>query len=88
MFRSKKVFFHTDAAQAVGKLPISVDDMKIDLMSISGHKIYGPKVAITLWLFLIYKTEYNISYMTIYYHIDFQNRNINKQIIRNQCRYL
>merc|ERR1711931_50095 len=41
--RSKKVFFHTDAAQAVGKLPISVDDMKIDLMSISGHKIYGPK---------------------------------------------
>lgn len=41
--RSKKVFFHTDAAQAVGKLPLSVDDMKIDLMSISGHKIYGPK---------------------------------------------
>jgi len=41
--RSKKVFFHTDAAQAVGKLPMSVDDMKIDLMSISGHKIYGPK---------------------------------------------
>jgi len=41
--RAKKVFFHTDAAQAVGKLPMSVDDMKIDLMSISGHKIYGPK---------------------------------------------
>merc|ERR1719187_2308306 len=41
--RAKKAFFHTDAAQAVGKLPISVDDMKIDLMSISGHKIYGPK---------------------------------------------
>ena len=42
--RAKKVFFHTDAAQAVGKMPMNVDDMKIDLMSISGHKIYGPKV--------------------------------------------
>ena len=41
--RSKKVFFHTDAAQAVGKVPLSVNDMNIDLMSISGHKIYGPK---------------------------------------------
>ncbi|XP_065915316.1 cysteine desulfurase-like isoform X2 [Dysidea avara] len=41
--RSKKVFFHSDAAQAVGKIPIGVNDMKIDLMSISGHKIYGPK---------------------------------------------
>merc|ERR1712142_840754 len=43
MCRAKKVFFHTDAAQAVGKMPMNVDDMKIDLMSISGHKIYGPK---------------------------------------------
>lgn len=41
--RSKKVFFHTDAAQAFGKIPLDVNDMKIDLMSISGHKIYGPK---------------------------------------------
>lgn len=41
--RSKKVFFHTDAAQAVGKVPIDVNAMKIDLMSISGHKLYGPK---------------------------------------------
>jgi cysteine desulfurase len=41
--RSKKVFLHTDAAQAVGKLKINVDTDKIDLMSISGHKIYGPK---------------------------------------------
>ncbi|KAJ1334392.1 cysteine desulfurase, mitochondrial [Batrachochytrium salamandrivorans] len=41
--REHKVFFHTDAAQAVGKIPIDVNDMNIDLMSISGHKIYGPK---------------------------------------------
>lgn len=41
--RAKKVFFHTDAAQAVGKIPLNVNDMNIDLMSISGHKIYGPK---------------------------------------------
>ncbi|XP_057330829.1 cysteine desulfurase, mitochondrial [Microplitis mediator] len=41
--RQKKVFFHTDAAQAVGKIPIDVQAMNIDLMSMSGHKIYGPK---------------------------------------------
>jgi len=41
--RSKGVYFHTDAAQAVGKIPMDVEAMKIDLMSISGHKIYGPK---------------------------------------------
>ena len=41
--RSNGVFFHTDCAQMVGKVPINVDKMKIDLMSISGHKIYGPK---------------------------------------------
>lgn len=41
--RSKGVFFHTDGAQAVGKIPLDVNAMNIDLMSISGHKIYGPK---------------------------------------------
>src|SRR6185312_3070476 len=41
--RDKGVLFHTDAAQAVGKVPVDVDAMKIDLLSISGHKIYGPK---------------------------------------------
>lgn len=41
--RENKVFFHTDAAQAVGKIPLNVDDMNIDLISISGHKLYGPK---------------------------------------------
>ena len=41
--RENKVFFHTDAAQAVGKIPVDVDAANIDLMSISGHKIYGPK---------------------------------------------
>lgn len=41
--QEKNVFFHTDAAQAFGKLPIHVNDMGIDLMSISAHKLYGPK---------------------------------------------
>lgn len=43
MCRENKVFFHTDAAQAVGKIPLDVNAMNIDLMSISSHKIYGPK---------------------------------------------
>ena len=41
--RERGVLLHTDAAQAVGKIPMDVDAMNIDLMSISGHKIYGPK---------------------------------------------
>ena len=41
--REKKVIFHVDAAQSAGKLPIDVQEMKIDLISFSAHKIYGPK---------------------------------------------
>ena len=41
--RAKGAFFHTDCAQAYGKIPLDVEAMNIDLMSISGHKIYGPK---------------------------------------------
>tara|TARA_R110002095_G_scaffold129785_3_gene112544 strand:- start:444 stop:1670 length:1227 start_codon:yes stop_codon:yes gene_type:complete len=41
--RSKGVFFHTDAAQAAGKIEIDVNEMNIDLLSISSHKLYGPK---------------------------------------------
>jgi cysteine desulfurase len=41
--RAKGVLFHTDAAQAAGKIALDVAAMQIDLMSISGHKMYGPK---------------------------------------------
>ncbi len=41
--RENGVFLHTDAAQAFGKIPVDVNELNIDLMSISGHKIYGPK---------------------------------------------
>jgi len=41
--RERGVVFHTDAAQAVGKVAVDVTRAKIDLLSISGHKIYGPK---------------------------------------------
>ncbi|KAL5606135.1 hypothetical protein BROUX41_006097 [Berkeleyomyces rouxiae] len=42
MCRERKIFFHSDGAQAVGKIPLDVNAMNIDLMSISSHKIYGP----------------------------------------------
>ncbi|NMF04999.1 cysteine desulfurase NifS [Clostridium beijerinckii] len=41
--REKKVFFHTDAVQAVGNIPVDVKEMNIDMLSLAGHKIYGPK---------------------------------------------
>ena len=41
--KNKNVIFHVDAAQSVGKIPLNIDDMGIDLLSISAHKFYGPK---------------------------------------------
>lgn len=41
--RDRKIVFHVDAAQSAGKVPIDLQTMKVDLMSFSAHKIYGPK---------------------------------------------
>lgn len=41
--RERQILFHTDAAQAIGKVPLDVEAMQIDLMSLTAHKVYGPK---------------------------------------------
>ncbi|PMB47009.1 IscS subfamily cysteine desulfurase [Fischerella thermalis CCMEE 5201] len=43
MCRGRGVIFHSDAAQAIGKIPLDVQAMQIDLMSLTAHKVYGPK---------------------------------------------
>jgi len=48
--RERNVYFHTDAAQSFGKIPIDVNKMNIDLMTVSSHKTYGPKGAGALFV--------------------------------------
>lgn len=41
--REKKIYFHTDAVQSVGKIPVNVEQLNVDMLSLSSHKLYGPK---------------------------------------------
>ncbi|WMW21944.1 cysteine desulfurase NifS [Methanolobus mangrovi] len=41
--KKNNIYFHTDAVQSVGKIPVNVDDLGVDMLSISSHKIHGPK---------------------------------------------
>ncbi len=41
--RSRGILLHTDAAQSLGKIPVGVDDLGVDLLSVAGHKLYAPK---------------------------------------------
>jgi len=48
--KEAEVYFHTDAVQTVGHIPVNVDKLKADLLSISAHKLYGPKGAGALYI--------------------------------------